>query len=635
MTQPNIEGQLDLEGYPMPLPSKTELQGYQPKVPHKVENDLEAYHSPSPRTFEPDIEAYQSNPPTKKNDFTIEVNEESSSDSKVSETKFEEDQELKENENDRLTRWQKFKIRYPYWRIVLDVIVGAFFTAWWLSIIIQDKKRHKWLIPTILYIFILLRLITWHWKIHYTLFKLVARTWNYVTNIVYTRILPTRLLRYITGATITVGVILLGTFVPKEVEFSKREDRAISFTGLVVTIICLYLTSSARSQIQWNTVIGGVLMQFIVALFVLRTKCGYDIFNFISFLATKVLGFAKDGVAFLTDDDVSKLGMFVFTVLPAVMFFIAFIHIFEYLGVVIWFIDKFARVFFWTLRITGAEAVAASASPFLSISESAVLVKDFLPFFTRAEMHQIMTSGFSTISGAVLVGYIGLGLNAQALVSSCIMSIPASIAVSKMRRPETENPLSRGNLTIPKTDESKKPTNILQAFSSGATLGLFAAATMLVQCLCIIALVALINALLTWFGGFWNIKNLTLDLIFGYVFYPATFLLGVPRNEILMISRLISTKFMQNEYVAYSMLTNDAPYNNMSSRGKLIATYALCGFANFGSVGITLGILNTLTKGKQSAMISREVWSSLFSGFIATMMSAAVAGMVINDIHGY
>lgn len=572
-----------------------------------------------------DIEAQNSHPQEdteeKKN---VEVKSESHSESTISEGEPAKS----------LTLVQKLKVRCPWWRLALDIFLGCFFTAWWLSIIIQDKHRSKWLIPTVLWGMLMVRLISWHCRILYVIFHYIAIVWNYFANIVTTKILKTDTQRLIAGAAITVAVVLLGTFVPAEVEFSKRGDRAISFCGVIVAIIGLFLTSKHRKHVQWKAVIGGMLIQYIVALFVLRTKCGYDIFNFISFLARKLLGFAKDGVAFLTNDTISQLGMFFFTVLPAVAFFVAFAQLLAYYGVIQWFIGKFAKFFFWGLGITGAEAITASASPFIGIGESAILIKDLLPYLTLAELHQVMTSGFSTISGAVLVGYIGLGLNAQALVSSCIMSIPGSIAVSKLRYPETDNPITQGKVEF-KNEDEKKHKSVLQSFSEGATLGLFTAATMLVQCLCIIALVALLNAVLTWFGGFWNIGELTLDLIFAYIFYPATFFLGVPRNEIFHISKLIAVKFMQNEYVAYEMLINDAPYNELSDRGNLIATYALCGFANFGSMGITLGVLNTLSKNRRSADISKTIWSALFSGLISTMISAAVAGMVIHDLSGF
>lgn len=542
----------------------------------------------------------------------------------------------KEGASSKLSRWQKLRARHSWIPLAVHVVIGAFFTAWWISIVAQKKHRKQWLIPTIFWMMIMVRLITWHSRILYTIFHQAQKVWNFGCDIVYNKLLPRRLYRLLAGATVTTGVILLGTFITEESPYSKRKDRAISFFGLVVSVFGLWATSKHRSKINWNAAIGGVLMQFIVSLFVLRTKCGYDIFNFISTLARELLSFAKSGVAFLTNATISQLGMFFFGVLPAVIFFVAFVHIFYYYGTIQWFIGKFAVFFFWSLRISGAEAITASASPFIGIGESAILVKDLVPYLTLAELHQVMTSGFSTISGAVLVGYIGLGLSAQALVSSCIMSIPASIAVSKLRYPETEVPLSQGTVKFAEDiEEGDRPKNVLQAFSEGATLGLTVAGTMLTQCLCIIALVALMNGILTWFGKFWNIGHLTLDLIFAYIFYPATFLLGVPRNEIFMISKLIATKFIQNEYVAYSMLVNEAPYNQLSDRGTLIATYALCGFANLGSMGITLGVLNTLSKGKRAGDIAKTITSALFCGFVATMMSACISGMVIHDLSGF
>lgn len=544
---------------------------------------------------------------------------------------YENDSSVLSKPRGRVTR---LKDRFPLYRVAVLVLVGCFFTGWWLSIIIQEKHRSQWLVPTVLYLMIMMRLLTWRNRVLKRGFGVVQRAWNRACDYVYERVLPKRAHRLLVGAGGTLVIVLLATFVSQDTLFSKRSDRAISFVGLVVTLVCLYATSRHRTKIVWNAVIGGVLLQFIVALLVLRTKAGFDFFNFVSLLARSLLNFAKDGVEFLTNAEVAQTPMFFFLVLPSVAFFVAFVNILYYWGVVQWFVCKFASFFFWALRISGAEAITASASPFIGIGESAILVVDLLPFLTIGELHQVMTSGFSTISGAVLVGYIGLGLSPQALVSSCVMSIPASIVVSKMRCPETEESICKGSVKFAEdVDCSKsKLRNALEAFSSGASLGLFTAATMLVQCLCIIALVSLINGILTWFGSFWNINGLSLNMIFQYIFYPATFLLGVPRNEVFHVSQLLAAKFIQNEYVAYSMLVHDAPYNEMSPRGTLIATYALCGFANLGSVGITLGVLNALSKGKRAGDIAKNITSSLFSGFVATMMTAAVSGMLINDL---
>jgi len=292
-------------------------------------------------------------------------------------------------------------------------------------------------------------------------------------------------------------------------------------------------------------VIVGFLMQFIIALFVLRTGVGYDIFSFISGLARSLLGFAKDGVAFLTTPDIAANTFFFFSVLPAIIFFVAIVQMLYHWGILQWFIGKFAVFFFWAMRISGAESVVAAATPFIGQGESAMLIKPFVPHLTKAELHQVMTSGFATIAGSVLVAYIGLGVNPQALISSCVMSIPASLAMSKMRYPEEDESITAGTVVVP-TDGDEKAANTLHAFADGAWLGLKIAGMILATLLCIIALLGLINALLTWFGHYLNLTGeyeLTLELILGYLLYPVAFLLGVPRGpDLLKVARLIGVK---------------------------------------------------------------------------------------------
>lgn len=225
--------------------------------------------------------------------------------------------------------------------------------------------------------------------------------------------------------------------------------------------------------------------------------------------------------------------------------FISLVQALYYIGFIQWFIRKFATFVFWALGVSGAEAVVAAATPFIGQGESAMLVRPFVPHMTKAEIHQIMTCGFATISGSVLVGYIGLGLNAEVLVSSCIMSIPASLAISKLRYPETEEALTAGSVTVP-VDKDDKTENILHAFANGAMLGIKIALSIIASLLCIIALVGLVNGLLTWWGRYLNINGplLTLQTIFGYCFYPVAFLLGVSRegDDLLLVARLIAEK---------------------------------------------------------------------------------------------
>lgn len=208
------------------------------------------------------------------------------------------------------------------------------------------------------------------------------------------------------SAFVVIAVILIGSFVSKEAKDNTRANRAVSLFGLVVLITALYATSRSRKHIQWHTVIVGLLVQFIIALFVLRTGAGYDIFSFISGLARDLLGFADQGTSFLTAPTVPKLGWFLVIVVPAIIFFVAFVQLLYYIGFLQWFIGKFAVFFFWSMRVSGAEAVVAAASPFIGQGESAMLIRPFVAHLTAAELHQVMCSGFATIAGSVLVAYI-------------------------------------------------------------------------------------------------------------------------------------------------------------------------------------------------------------------------------------
>jgi len=212
-----------------------------------------------------------------------------------------------------------------------------------------------------------------------------------------------------------------------------------------------------------------------------------------------------------------------------------------------WIIGKFAWFFFKTMNVSGAEAVVAAASPWIGQGESACLVRPYVDLMTESELHLTMTSGFSTIAGSVLGAYISLGVPAQNLVTSSVMSIPASIAISKMRVPETEEPVTRGNVVVDRGSHDKHgpPANALHAFSRGATFGLIVAGQILCNVLTVLALVYTINGLLTWVGRGFGIHQLTLQLILGYVAYPITFFLGVPRHEILPVSQLLGTSLLR------------------------------------------------------------------------------------------
>lgn len=210
-----------------------------------------------------------------------------------------------------------------------------------------------------------------------------------------------------------------------------------------------------------------------------------------------------------------------------------------------------------------------------------------------------------------------------------VMSIPASLAVSKMRMPETEKPITEGKVIVPESEISQK-ANALHAFSDGAWTGLLVAGTIVTNLLCVIALVALIDALLGWAGSFFQVPQLSIVFLAGYVLWPVAALLGVPPKDIYSVAQLLGIKVVQNEFVAYIQLSSDPQYTSMSPRAQLIATYALCGFGNIGSLGIQIGVLGQLGPGRKRAFAEVSV-SALLTGVLATLMSASIAGMVLID----
>lgn len=357
-------------------------------------------------------------------------------------------------------------------------------------------------------------------------------------------------LRFPAAGFLVFCVIIVGSFASPESPQNTRVDRVISLVGLGLLIVALWATSRDRSRINWQAVIVGMLVQFLVALFVLRTGAGYDIFNFISGLATDLLGFATQGFEFLTTTPVpaSISTWFLVTVIPAIIFFVSFVQLLYHFGILQWFIGKFASFFFFTMKVSGAEAVVAAASPFIGQGESAMLIRPFIAHLTLAEIHQTMCSGFATIAGSVLIAYIRLGVNPQALVSACVMSIPASLAVSKMRWPETEETLTSGRVVIPEDEEHQRASNALEAFTNGAWLGLKIAGMIGATLLCIISLIGLVNGLLTWWGHYLNIdgEGLTLQRILGYICYPISFFLGVSRegDDLYHVAELIGLKII-------------------------------------------------------------------------------------------
>ncbi|KAJ7124936.1 Na+ dependent nucleoside transporter C-terminus-domain-containing protein [Mycena epipterygia] len=499
--------------------------------------------------------------------------------------------------------------------------------AWWISSTILKATRHRWIVQTLFAWFFIL-VIAFRFIPASVVSKPVSAIWMPLVQDPWYRVsYPIRLT---IGWLCLLGIVLGSAFgFPLEAN-TKYGDRAISVLGLLIFQCGFYLSSRNRSAIPWPTVIVGLFIQQAIALFVLKSGAGFSIFKWIATLASDFLAEALVGAAFFFDAETVTKHWFFVNTLASIIFFVAFVQMCYYLGVMQWIIKNFAWLFFKLLNVSGAEAVVAASSPWIGQGESACLVRPYVDLMTESEIHLTMTSGFSTIAGSVLSAYISLGVPPQNLVTSSVMSIPASIAISKMRLPEEDEPVTRGQVVVDRGEDKKgAPANALHAFSQGAVFGLIVAGQILTNVLTVLSLVAMINGLLTWIGRGFGIHALTLQLVLGYVFYPVTFFLGVPRAEILPVARLLATKLVANEFAAYldlqALMKTDAA---LSPRAYTIASYSLCGFANLGSVGIQIGVLGALAPSR-GKVIAKLAISAMICGFLSTLQTAGIAGMLV------
>ncbi|KAJ2696908.1 hypothetical protein H4R19_005700 [Coemansia spiralis] len=283
------------------------------------------------------------------------------------------------------------------------------------------------------------------------------------------------------------------------------------------------------------------------------------------------------------------------------------------------------------LGTSGVESVVAAAAPLVGQSEGMLLVKDCLEYVTLSEIHAFLTAGFATVSGSMLQAYIALGVDSKNIITSCAMSIPCSLALSKIRWPETDEPLTSDVEVMPARTDAE--ANILHAMSNGAAIGLNLALMISANLIAIISLVQLVDFALGWLGQFVGIASLTLEQILGYVLYPYAWLLGVPGPDVYKVSQLLGLKFVANEFVAYQRLGDTsngqtAIRSTLTERGRLIAELALCGFGNLGGIAQQIGIAGTLAPSRK-ADFSRLALSACITGSIATTITAAVVSVVV------
>lgn len=415
-------------------------------------------------------------------------------------------------------------------------------------------------------------------------------------------------------------------------------ERFQSFVGYVLLIALSFAFSYNPRRIQWRPVVGGLFLQMVMGVVVLRTSWGFSLFNSLGDQVQALLSYAKAGSDFVfgylssgyTNEKagVELIGVFAFTVLPVVVFMATLVTILYYLGWLQVVVRGVSMVMEYTLGTSAAESTTVAANMFLSMTETPLLVKPFLKNMTRSELHAVMTGGFATIAGSVMASYISFGISAVQLLSASVMSAPAVLAISKIVYPEDgESETKAGEKFIIERGEE---SNVFEAATNGASIGMQLMLNIMAMLISFNAILAMLNAWVHYFGLCVGWENGSFEALLGYFFWPFAWILGVQVSDCTTVARLIGVKVFSNEFIAYTQLTALMEENVLSSRSVTIATFALCSFANFGSIGITLGGLMPLAPNRLRDLSSLAL-SAMITGNTICFLTACVAGMVSSD----
>lgn len=400
----------------------------------------------------------------------------------------------------------------------------------------------------------------------------------------------------------------------------------ISLVGIAVLFIVAFLSSTNRRQINWRTVSLALLLQFSLGGIVLYLPIGVSLLSAISDAVTSVLGNAQDGIAFVFGPiGAFEMGfIFAFHVLPVIVFFSALVSVLYYLGIMGWIIRFIGGALQKLLGTSKAESMSATANIFVGQTEAPLVVKPYIPNMTRSELFAVMVGGMATVAGSVLAGYVLLGVELRYLLAASFMAAPGGFLMAKMMIPETEKIVEDNKEIELKFDEH---VNVIDAAAAGASSGMALALNVGAMVLAFVGLIALINAILAWAGGLVGFESLSLQLLLGYAFQPLAFLLGIPWEETNLAGSLIGQKLVFNEFVAFVALTEQM--ESLSAHSQAVVTFALCGFANFSSIGIMLGGLGTMAPTRRSDVAELGV-RAVFAGFLANLMSGAIASFFLS-----
>ena len=412
-----------------------------------------------------------------------------------------------------------------------------------------------------------------------------------------------------------------------------RFRSALGYVGLLVLAAAC---SANLRAVNWRTILLGIFLQMVLALFVLRSAWGFALFNFIGSAIGRFLEFSTVGAKFVFGNlaDREKMEVlfgpgqgfvFAFTALPTVLFVASFFTVLYHIGILQWVVRLMAWVMKGLMGTSGAETLAASANVFMGQTEAPLIVKPYVERMTESELLALMVGGMATVSGGILALFVSMGGDPVAILATSVMAAPCGLFLAKLVLPETQTPETLGELR----GETASPyRNVIDAASGGATEGMSLALNIAAMLIAFLALLALLDAGVQALTGmvFVTDKPIGLKEIFGAFFAPLAFLLGVERGDLLAVGDLLGTKLVANEVVAFVRLQQE--YSACSERTKQLATFALTSFANFSSIGIQLGGIGAMAPARR-ADLARLGGRALFVGFLATLMNAALAGVLL------
>lgn len=421
--------------------------------------------------------------------------------------------------------------------------------------------------------------------------------------------------------------------------------------GITVLLAIAYLLSSKRTAVRWKTVFIGLALQFMLAFGVLRIEWVKQVFNVMGSFFTAILEFTESGSIFLfgnlIDASNPAIGyVFALQILPTIVFFSALTSILYYFGIIQRVVKALAWLLTKALGISGAESLSVAGNIFLGQTEAPLLIKAYLPKMNRSEILLVMTGGMATVAGGVLASYVGflggsdpeLRLSfARHLIAASVMAAPGAIIISKLMLPQTK--VVDESIEISDTSSG---SNALDALANGTTEGLKLALNVGAMLLVFIAFIALLNGVLNQLGTIgglndflaplWGYEKVSLEAILGTLFAPLMYIIGVAKEDLSLMGQLLGIKLVASEFVAYTQLASLKDMNNVVhlayDKSVLMATYMLCGFANFASIGIQIGGIGTLAP-SQKKTLSELGFKALIAGSLASLLSATIAGMIL------